>query len=611
MLAALLVLQTEGAITTTRVTSFKGSTYAASITTSTAPGPPTVLLPPIGVGIDRSFCGKLLDEWAAQGQPGSLHAIDVIGMGGSSPKPRMRRRLGGGWDQPPRTPTEWAEQVIHYVRCELGEPAIVVGQSNLCTVALEAAALDPEAVLGVVLVGPPAIEALSIDKPEEEVRKVWRVVGSPLGALLYRFARRKAFLASFSKKNLFADPDLVDDAYLDVCVAGARDADPRHAVFSFVSGTWRRDYRKLLATLETPTLIVTGRDVGSAAKGSSGRAASGDGDAPPPSSPPPAPPSPASVVDRTSSVGLLRWFAVWRRGRNQREAKFDQVARDLGSDPQAKLRGLADAMDTARAAGDVESVLLPGWNVLAYESPKKLAATIGGFVRRRFGTDESRVTPPQPSLLPAIPASPAEIKERIWALARATQGGAHISDAEGAEMRRLVSQLESLNPTARAASSPLMEGEWDQIYTDNPGGGVVDGDGRTARRQLIGPLSGRITQQVSLGEGAYRQRVRAKLLGVLPVCAELLAEVEPEGETTWRVRFDTFALAVAGQPLRRKGTSGYTGMWTHTYLDGDTRVMRTPPRQPNKAEESQEEELAHTFVLRRAPAPNAPSLSDC
>ena len=33
---------------------------------------------------------------------------------------------------------------------------------------------------GVVLVGPPAVEALSLDKPQESIDKVWRLVGSTL-----------------------------------------------------------------------------------------------------------------------------------------------------------------------------------------------------------------------------------------------------------------------------------------------------------------------------------------------------------------------------------------------------------------------------------------------
>eukprot|EP00966_Prymnesium_polylepis_P284547 6574016-Prymnesium_polylepis.1 len=106
----------------------------------------------------------------------------------------MKRTLVGGWDEPPRTPRQWAEQVVSYVHNEVGEPCVVVGQSNLCTVALEAAALDPDAVKGIVLLGPPAVEALSIDKPQESIDKVWRIVGSPIGAALFRFARRKPFL---------------------------------------------------------------------------------------------------------------------------------------------------------------------------------------------------------------------------------------------------------------------------------------------------------------------------------------------------------------------------------------------------------------------------------
>ena len=225
-----------GLAPTIRTVEYKASTYSACVVPSSAPGlPPLVLLPPIGVGIDRTFCGRLIDEWAAQESVPALHAVDVIGMGDSAPKPKMARTLTGGWKQPPRVPREWAEQVVAYITDELREPAVVVGQSNLCTVALEAAALSPNAVCGVVLVGPPAIEALSIDKPAESIRKIWRICGTPIGAALYRFARRKAFLASFSRKNLFADPSLVDDAYLDICSAGARDADTRHAVFSFVA----------------------------------------------------------------------------------------------------------------------------------------------------------------------------------------------------------------------------------------------------------------------------------------------------------------------------------------------------------------------------------------
>ena len=348
---------------------FRGITYSATVVPACdASQPPLVLLPPIGVGIDRTFCKPFVEAWSTLAPGPALHVIDVVGVGDSSPKPKMKRPFGG-WSEPPRTPTDWAEQTLSYIRDYVGEPCVIVGQSNLCAVALEAAELSGPSglVRGIVLVGPPAVEALSIDKPPEKVQKVWRLVGSPIGAALFRFARRRAFLASFSKKNLFADPSKVDDDYLDICVAGAKDASSRHAVFSFVAGTWRKNYTPLLGRLTLPTLIVSGRDIG---------AGEGVGNAP----------SAPSEVDKTSYKGLLSWFSVWRK--EGRGGRFAQVARDLGTDPAAKLRDFAGAMPAAAAAGTVETAMLPGWNVLVYESPSELAVEIGGFVRRRFGASD-------------------------------------------------------------------------------------------------------------------------------------------------------------------------------------------------------------------------------
>ena len=170
-------------------------------------------------------------------------------------------------------------------------------------------------------------------------------------------------------------PRQVDDAYLDTCAKGAADASTRHAVFSFVAGTWRQNYTGLLSSLALPTLIISGRDVGAAAA-----AGAGVGKAPPPPKPE------ATTVDQTSFKGLLRWFTVWRGGKDQEAGRFDQVGRDLGLDPELKLRDYVSAMSTANAAGSVETALLPGWNVLVYESPRELASCINGFICRRFGS---------------------------------------------------------------------------------------------------------------------------------------------------------------------------------------------------------------------------------
>ena len=111
-----------------------------------------------------------------------------------------------------------------------------------------------------------------------------------------------------------------------------------------------------------------------------------------PSAPPPPPPA-AAAAARTAAAALLRWFAVFRKSRDQNAGRFEQVGRDLGMDPEAKLRDFVSAMPAAEAAGAVETALLPGWNVLVWESPDELAESLSGFVRRRFkegGTSSKR-----------------------------------------------------------------------------------------------------------------------------------------------------------------------------------------------------------------------------
>ena len=327
------------------------ATFSVAVAPATSdvgpPTPPILVIPPIGVGIDRTICGPLLEAWTREPRTSALHCADVIGMGDSTKRPMSA---------PPLRPREWAEQLMGYAK-SLGQPVIVVGQSNLCTVALEMVALQNESqpesadaqptLAALVLVGPPAIEAISAQKSDEEINKVWRVVSSPLGALLFRFARRRRFLESFSKKNLFADPSQVDGDYLDICTRGAQETATRHAVFSFVSGTWRNDYRPLLAQLELPVLVVSGRDV----KASGGTSQ-----------------DKGKRVDRTSTLNLLKWFG-------KRGGRFEQVGRDLGADPTKKLDEWASAMPNAR----VETRLTSGWNVLVYEIPVELSRLLDAY----------------------------------------------------------------------------------------------------------------------------------------------------------------------------------------------------------------------------------------
>ena len=60
------------------------------------------------------------------------------------------------------------------------------------------------------------------------------------------------------------------------------------------------------------------------------------------------------------------------------------MARDLGTDPEAKLSDFADALVAGKAAGTVQTALVPGWNVLVWESPEELTAEISRWVASSF-----------------------------------------------------------------------------------------------------------------------------------------------------------------------------------------------------------------------------------
>ena len=62
--------------------------------------PPLLLIPPVGVGIDKSFYNRLQSEWQLLNVPAAMHAPDLLGTGSATPKPRRFY-----------SPAVWAEQL--------------------------------------------------------------------------------------------------------------------------------------------------------------------------------------------------------------------------------------------------------------------------------------------------------------------------------------------------------------------------------------------------------------------------------------------------------------------------------------------------------------------
>ena len=216
------------------------------INQTTDNGIPLLLIHPIGVGLSRKFWDRFCREWYEKDCQNSIYNPDLLGCGES--------------DMPPvaYNPTDWAEQLQHFLQTVVQKPVIVVVQGALLPVAIELVRLQSNLVRGLVLAGPPAWAVIT--KPSKGLKQkiVWNLLESPFGSAFYRYARRPQFLDSFSIRQLFADQDSVDEEWLDTLVKGAVNPDSRYAVFSFLAGFWRQNYQDAIASITKPTLVVVG-----------------------------------------------------------------------------------------------------------------------------------------------------------------------------------------------------------------------------------------------------------------------------------------------------------------------------------------------------------------
>lgn len=80
------------------------------------------------------------------------------------------------------------------------------------------------------------------------------------------------FLRSFSKQELFAHPEEVDEAWLAMLEEGSRDLETCWAVLSFLAGLWRHDYHHQLESLALPVLTLFGEQASGISISRDGRA---------------------------------------------------------------------------------------------------------------------------------------------------------------------------------------------------------------------------------------------------------------------------------------------------------------------------------------------------
>ena len=217
---------------------------------------PLLLIHPIGVGLSRRFLHRFCNSWYQSGCTNPIYNPDLLGCG-ESDMPHIAY-----------TPADWAAQLQHFLQTVIQKPVILVVQGALLPVALELVQLQtqPNLIQKLVLASPPAMALMTQPTGTRKQKLTWNLLDSPLGAAFYLYARRPQFLSSFSTRQLFANAEQVDNQWLEMLVKGATDPASRHAVFSFLAGFWRQNYRKAFDAITQSTLVVMGDRASSISK---------------------------------------------------------------------------------------------------------------------------------------------------------------------------------------------------------------------------------------------------------------------------------------------------------------------------------------------------------
>jgi hypothetical protein len=212
------------------------------------------------------------------------------------------------------------------------------------------------------------------------------------------------------------------------------------------------------------------------------------------------------------------------------------------------------------------------------------------------------------SAMPLPNAEPEEADEDERHKLKALIAAA-VDQHDGSSARRLIQQLERLNPTERCATSVLLDGYWETVYTHpeaawmRASSGIThiieswspstDRPGPGATGLLRGP-TGQAWPDVRDGRGAYVQRARGRL-----GTREVRATYTWLGGDAWDLNYISRARLFLGVPVWRRQVAGFDVDLDHeigpTFVDGDTAVLRSPSVRVGDSEVR----AARVWVLRR------------
>jgi hypothetical protein len=153
-----------------------------------------------------------------------------------------------------------------------------------------------------------------------------------------------------------------------------------------------------------------------------------------------------------------------------------------------------------------------------------------------------------------------EIKKSIKDISRNTGNGLRATAENKDSIKKLVRELETLNPTKKLTSSQNLNGIWDLVYTTN--------EGSSAGK--LGPFIGLVVQDIKVDEKFYTNYVR---IGSGSLEGALTATWLSLDDLRWKVIFKDITFKLFGVQLLQKSLAGNEGIWRMTFLDENFRIL--------------------------------------
>jgi len=210
--------------------------------------PPLILLHGFGASI-----GHWRHNLAVLGEYHTVYALDLLGFGASE-KAAANYSI-----------KLWVEQVHDFWQTFIGQPGVLIGNSNGSLVSLVTAAIYPHMVQGIIMMSlpDPSLEQAAVPTfLQPLVLGIKKVVASSIILQpLFYFVRRPSILRRWASLA-YANPAAITDDLIDILVVPPQDRGSARAFTALFKATISMDFspsvRKILPGLTIPMLLIWG-----------------------------------------------------------------------------------------------------------------------------------------------------------------------------------------------------------------------------------------------------------------------------------------------------------------------------------------------------------------